>query len=73
MSAAFVFFLNHLAEGNGSAHGVVQCTFFATQTVFRQGFPTADDFGGIVYFQFAARIIAQQFLQSAFDMRLVDC
>ena len=73
MSAAFVFFLNHLTEGDGSAHGVVQCAFFATQTIFRQGFPTTDDFGSIVYFQFAARIIAQQFLQSALDMRLVDC
>ena len=67
MFAAFVFFFNHLAEGNGAAHRLVQCVPVAHQTVFGQGLPATDDFGGIIYFQFVVAV-GEQVLNAALDM-----
>ena len=68
---AFVVFFDDLAEGDCAAHRFVQRTFFAAQAVFGQGFPAADDFGGVIYFEFVVTI-GEQVLQAAVDVRFFD-
>ena len=40
----------HLAERDGALHGLLVINQIFSQTLFRQGFPAADDFRRVVYF-----------------------
>ena len=67
-----VFFFNHLAKGNSAAHWSIQCTVFTRQAIFGKRLPAANDFGGIIDFQFIVAI-SQQMLDAPLNMAFFDC